>query len=160
MVRELFLEYAAWLGVDLCFQGFEEELAGLPGKYAPPQGRLFILGQVGMIPPPYPLPQGEGESSANSNVVMGCGAFRGLDDETCEMKRLFIREEFRGGGLGRKMAEHLVEEARDAGYKFMVLDTLRKMSTAVSLYRSMGFEECEAYYENPVPGVVYLRLAL
>lgn len=143
LVRMLFREYAEWLGVDLCFQGFEEELAELPGKYEQPEGGLFFV-----------------VDGSSPDVVMGCGAFRGLDKDTCEMKRLFIRDEFRGGGLGRKMAEHLVEEARGAGYKFMVLDTLRKMTTAVSLYRSMGFEECEAYYENPVPDVVYLRLKL
>lgn len=144
LVRTLFREYAEWLGVDLCFQGFEEELAGLPGKYAPPTGRLFLA---------Y-------ESDTDNRLAMGCGAFRGLDEKTCEMKRLFIRDEFRGGGLGRKIAEYLVAEARGAGYKFMVLDTLRTMTPAVNLYTSMGFEECEAYYENPVPGVVYLRLEL
>ena len=138
--RELFLEYAEAIGVDLCFQGFDEEVAGLPGAYAPPGGRL-LLGLVG--------PE-----------VGGCVALRGLGEDACEMKRLFVRPGFRGSGLGRELAEAVVREARALGYRRMRLYTLPSMAAAQRLYESLGFREIEPYYANPIPGARYLELVL
>ncbi len=136
--RRLFREYEAWLDVDLCFQSFGEELKNLPGKYAAPSGRLF-LGYV-------------------SEKVSGCVALRKLDDEICEMKRLFVREAFRGSGLGRMLIEKLVSEARSVGYRKMRLDTLPdKMPKAVELYRFYDFREIAPYYENPHPTTLFME---
>jgi GNAT superfamily N-acetyltransferase len=139
--RRLFREYEAWLGLDLCFQGFEDELTGLPGKYAPPHGRLF-LAYVG-------------------DSLAGCIALRAIGDGDCEMKRLFVKKEFRGRHLGQKLIETLLREAREIGYKTIKLDTYpQKMGKAVDLYRSYGFEEIPAYYSNPHNGVLFLELDL
>jgi GNAT superfamily N-acetyltransferase len=143
-VRAIFREYAASLGIDLCFQGFEDELAGLPGDYAEPRG-LLLLAMV------------DGE-------VAGCGAFRPLPDadepNACEMKRLFVRRAFRRFGFGRLIAEHLLDRAREAGYSSMYLDTLDDMEAARELYASLGFAEVPPYYYNPIPGAHYLRADL
>jgi GNAT superfamily N-acetyltransferase len=143
-VRAIFREYAASLGIDLCFQGFEDELAGLPGDYAEPRG-LLLLAMV------------DGE-------VAGCGAFRPLPDadepNACEMKRLFVRRAFRRFGFGRLIAEHLLDRAREAGYSSMYLDTLDDMEAARELYASLGFVEVPPYYFNPIPGAHYLRADL
>lgn len=139
-VRTLFREYQQFLGVDLCFQGFEEELARLPGCYTPPRGRL-LLAQ-------------EGEQAA------GCVALRPLDDGACEMKRLFVRPDYRGQGLGRLLAAQMVSEATALGYVVMRLDTLETLKSAMQLYTSMGFQRRAAYYVNPLPGVVYWERAL
>ena len=139
-VRRLFREYEAFLDVDLCFQGFEEELASLPGKYARPGGDLLI----GL----------EGER------VVGCVALRKLDDRACEMKRLFVRPEARGKGLGRRLAREIIGVARELGYSVVRLDTLEKLTEAMRLYESLGFRKTEPYYANPLPGVVYWELAL
>jgi putative acetyltransferase len=143
-VRAIFREYAATLGIDLCFQGFEDELAGLPGDYAEPRG-LLLLAMV------------DGE-------VAGCGAFRPLPDadepNACEMKRLFVRRAFRRFGFGRLLAEHLLDRAREAGYSSMYLDTLDDMEAARELYASLGFVEVPPYYYNPLPGAHYLRADL
>jgi GNAT superfamily N-acetyltransferase len=143
-VREVFREYAASLGIDLCFQGFEDELASLPGDYAEPRG-LLLLAMV------------DGE-------VAGCGAFRPLPDadepNACEMKRLFVRRAFRRFGFGRLIAEHLLDRAREAGYSSMYLDTLDDMEAARELYASLGFAEVAPYYYNPIPGAHYLRADL
>jgi GNAT superfamily N-acetyltransferase len=139
-VRILFREYETFLNVDLCFQGFEEELAGLPGMYAPPDGALLIaVGRVG---------------------TAGCIALRKLGKGICEMKRLYVRPAFRGLGLGRKQANSLVNTAIDLGYSTMRLDTLDRLKSAMILYESMGFIVCDTYYENPLPGVVYWELDL
>ena len=138
--RELFLEYAAESKLDLCFQGFEEELAALPGKYAPPRGRLLLVRE--------------------GQVAAGCGALRELSEGVCEMKRLFIQPAFRGNGFGKLLAEELVGEARRIGYRAMRLDTLAPMRAALALYESLGFRRIPAYYANPLPEVVYLELAL
>ena len=139
-VRELFLEYQKWLGVDLCFQGFEAELAGLPGAYVPPRGGLW-LARVG-------------------GKIAGCIALRPLDDAMCEMKRLWIRPGFRGLGLGRRLALTAIHAARESGYAAMCLDTLGNMAEAHALYESLGFREIPAYYDNPLEDVRYLRLEL
>jgi ribosomal protein S18 acetylase RimI-like enzyme len=141
IARQLFEEYAAALGFDLCFQEFDKELAELPGKYSPPSGRLFL--------------------ASDGNEVAGCIALRKLDDETCEMKRLYVRDAFRGKRAGRKLTEHLINTAREIGYKRMRLDTVPgKMDAAISLYRSLGFEEIEPYYVNPVAGALFFELKL
>ena len=139
-VRELFLEYADWLGEDLCFQGFEGELAGLPGDYADERGALFIA-------------KSNGEAA-------GCVALRPFDATTGEVKRLYVRPAFRGTGLGVKLARHVLEVANAAGYRRLVLDTLQKMDSAQRLYRRLGFEPIPAYYHNPIPGALYFALRL
>ena len=140
MVRGLFREYAGGLGVDLCFQDFDRELAGLPGDYGPPAGRLLL--------------------ASDAEQAVGCGALRKLDDGACEMKRLYVRKSARGTGLGRRMAEALIGEARLIGYDRMRLDTLPSMGEAITLYRSLGFVSIAPYRKNPVPGALFLELAL
>jgi ribosomal protein S18 acetylase RimI-like enzyme len=140
-VRVLFREYAAGLGVDLCFQGFEAELERLPEMYGAPQGCL-VLARAG-------------------ERLVGCGALRRLDaGEVCEMKRLYVRAEARGTGLGRILAESVIAKGRSLGYAVMRLDTLAHMTAARRLYRSLGFVETAAYYDNPLPNVVYMELDL
>jgi putative acetyltransferase len=137
--RVLMREYAASLGADLGYQGFEKELAGLPGKYAPPAGALFLA----RVP-----------SSAGAEPA-GCVALRDLGSGDCEMKRLFVRPEYRGLGIGRALAERAIDEGRRLGYRRMRLDTLERLADAVALYRSLGFEPTDPYCENPLPGAMY-----
>jgi putative acetyltransferase len=139
--KSLFLEYANWLEFDLCFQGFDKELAELPGKYSPPKGRLYLL--------------------KADDKYAGCVALREIDDGISEMKRLYTKPEFRGRGYGLRMCKKLIEEAKLIGYKKMRLDTIGdKMKDALGLYKLLGFVEIEAYYKNPQPGVVYMELDL
>lgn len=142
--REILREYAAGLGVDLCFQNFEAELAGLPGEYAPPGGVLLLAYLDGQL--------------------AGCGALRALHDvdypNACEMKRLYVRRAFRRFGLGRVVAQALIDRAARAGYSTMLLDTLDDMEAARGLYTSLGFEEVPPYYFNPIPGAHYLKADL
>jgi len=139
-VRRLFEEYAASLEVDLAFQDFERELRELPGEYAPPAGRL-LLALVG-------------------DDFAGCVALRPYEPEVCEMKRLYVRPPFQGTGLGRRLAEAIVEAGRDAGYRLMRLDTLPTMEAARGLYSSLAFEQVEAYRHNPVHGTAFFQLDL
>ncbi len=139
-VRALFLEYQDWLDVDLCFQGFEAELAALPGAYAPPKGGLWFA-------------KADGE-------IAGIAGVRPFKDGLCEMKRLWIRPAFRGLGLGRRLAESTIAAARAAGYRAMCLYTLGHMTAARALYEILGFREIPAYYDNPLDDVRYLELEL
>jgi ribosomal protein S18 acetylase RimI-like enzyme len=141
VARDLFKEYAAALAIDMCFQGFEQELKGLPGKYAPPDGRLLL--------------------AYSDDELVGCIALRKFDERICEMKRLFIRPGSRGKGHGRTMIDELIGEAKSIGYDRMRLDTLPgKMDAAISLYRQFGFKEIPAYYDNPLESVLYLERTL
>jgi len=139
--RELFLEYAQSLGFSLCFQNFDKELAELPGDYAPPAGRLLLA-------------EFEGQLAA-------CVALHELDSDFCEMKRLYLRPQFRGKGVGRALAERIISEARQIGYRHMRLDTVEPvMKDAVAMYRKLGFKEIAPYCANPMAGTIYMELEL
>lgn len=139
--RTLFREYEAGLGISLCFQNFDQELKNLPGDYAPPDGRLLLV--------------------VENDELAGCIAMRKLSDSVCEMKRLFVRPGYRASGLGRFLAESIIDEARKLGYTHMRLDTIPgKMDKAIALYQSLGFVEIEPYRENPVEGAKFMELKL
>lgn len=140
IARGLFEEYAARLGVDLCFQGFGSELKMLESMYATPEGCLILVWL--------------------GDAAVGCGGVRRRSGEECEMKRLYVRDELRGLGIGRRLAEALLERARQLGYRRMVLDTLEGMAEARRLYESLGFRACAPYYDNPLSGVVYMEFDL
>src|SRR5262245_61038069 len=140
-VRALFVEYAQSLNFDLCFQGFDRELKELPGDYRLPTGRL-VLGRIDGRP-------------------AGCVAVRMLEPRICELKRLYVRPEFRGHRLGKLLTDHVLDEARRAGYSAVRLDTISgAMDRAIDLYRSMGFKEIPPYYSNPIPNALYMELNL
>lgn len=139
--RELFLEYAQSLGFSLCFQSFDAELASLPGDYAPPEGRLLL--------------------AQYDDQPAGCVALHRLEPKICEMKRLYLRPQFRGKGLGRALAERIVAEARQIGYERIRLDTVEPvMKDAVAMYRRLGFREIDPYRVNPMAGTLYMELTL
>jgi len=139
--RELFLEYAQSLGFSLCFQNFDKELAGLPGDYTPPDGRLLLVECEGQL--------------------AGCVALHKLGPGVCEMKRLYLRPQFRGKGLGRVLAERIIAEARQIGYQHMRLDTVEPvMKDAVAMYRRLGFKQIAPYCANPIAGALYMELEL
>jgi ribosomal protein S18 acetylase RimI-like enzyme len=138
--RELFREYAAESQVDLCFQNFAAELAGLPGAYKPPEGRLLL--------------------SMHKEQLAGCVALREFGDGICEMKRLYVRPAFRGLGVGRMLARRVIDDAVAIGYARMRLDTLTRMQAAVALYESLGFRRIDPYRPNPLEDVIYFELAL
>lgn len=139
-IRELFREYAAPVGFEPCFQSFEEELAGLPGEYAPPQGRLFL--------------------AVRDGEIAGCVALRKLSEDACEMRRLYVRPEHRGRGIGRGLAKAAIGEARKIGYGSICLETLPSMAEAIALYRSLGFRRAEPYGPNPIEGAIHMELKL
>ena len=139
--REWFVEYAQSLGFSLCFQNFDKELAALPGDYAPPEGRLLLAEYEGQL--------------------AGCVALHKLDPGICEMKRLYLRPQFRGKGLGRALADRIIAEARQIRYESMRLDTVEPvMKDAVGMYRKLGFKDIAPYRTNPNPGTLYMELAL
>lgn len=139
-VRILFGEYAGLVAEALCFQNFDEELEALPGDYAPPGGALLI--------------------ARDGEMAAGCVALRRLDAGTAEMKRMYVREMHRGMGLGRKLAVAVIEEARKRGHGRIALDTLPKLTTAIALYRDLGFRECGPYLPEPTPGALCFELSL
>jgi len=141
LTRELFLEYAQSLGFSLCFQNFDKELEGLPGDYAPPEGRLLLAEYHGQL--------------------AACVALHKLEADICEMKRLYLRPQFRGKGLGRVLADRISAEARQIGYHRMRLDTVEPvMKDAVAMYRQLGFKEIAPYCKNPMAGALYMELLL
>jgi len=139
-VRTLLREYERSLGVDLAFQGFAQEVAALPGVYAPPRGRLLL--------------------AMDGDAPAGCVALRPITDDVCEMKRLYLRPSLRGKGAGRMLAGRIIDEARAIGYRTMRLDSLPAMKEAIALYEALGFRKIAPYYTNPVPGTVYLERTL
>jgi GNAT superfamily N-acetyltransferase len=141
-VRRLFRAYVDWLGIDLSYQGFEEELAGLPGKYAPPEGALFL-------------------GKDCEGAILGCVGLRAFgEDGACEMKRLYVLPEGRGQGVGGALVEAVVKAAETAGYSDMLLDTLPSMTGAIKLYKAAGFKQVGAYYETPVTETVFFKKQL
>ncbi|HKP47403.1 MAG TPA: GNAT family N-acetyltransferase [Pyrinomonadaceae bacterium] len=139
--RRLLEEYASWIEISLCFQNFDQELAQLPGDYALPNGRLLLA-----------VDEGE---------TMGCVALRKLGDGIAEMKRLYVRPQYRGRGLGRMLTERLIADAKQIGHQKLRLDTLPgKMDQAIQMYRGFGFQEIAPYYQNPVPGATFMELDL
>ena len=143
--RNLFREYATMPGVAPCIEDFGKEVASLPGAYAPPAGRLLLTIE---------------ESSENPGEAAGCVALRGLEQDACEMKRLYVRPAFRGKGAGEGLVKELIAEARSIGYQRMLLDTLPSMKEAHKLYRTLGFREIPSYQKNPIPGALFFELAL
>ncbi|MFQ5995920.1 MAG: GNAT family N-acetyltransferase [Acidiferrobacterales bacterium] len=140
VARHLFEQYAAWLGVDLSFQSFDTELAGLPGPYARPGGVILL--------------------AEHKRIAVGCVALRSIGDHTAEAKRLFVVPAYRGRGLGRQLMNVVIAEAKQVGYARIWLDTIPMMTTARVLYESLGFEEIAPYYHNPIDGTVYMELVL
>ena len=151
IVSDLFTAYTTWLNVDLAFQDFASELASLPGKYARPAGCILLAVRASQTTGP----------NANDGQVLGCIALRPLGDQgDCEMKRLYTTPEARGQGVGRALVAALVKEAKNIGYKRMLLDTLGHMQSAIKLYEGCGFKRTEPYYHNPLGNVVYFSLEL
>lgn len=141
-VKTLFRAYVDWLGIDLSYQGFEQELSGMPGKYAPPSGALYLAKEPG-------------------GAHLGCVGLRALGgDGACEMKRLYVLPAGRGRGVGSALIDRVLEAARQAGYREMFLDTLPSMTGAIKLYKSAGFEETAAYYDTPVEETLFFRKVL
>jgi GNAT superfamily N-acetyltransferase len=140
VARKLILTYAEELAVDLCFQGFDDEIANLPGKYASPAGALLL--------------------AETEQGYVGCGAFRDLGDGICELKRIFVAKEQRGKGIARTLSIELLNRARARGYKRARLDTLARLAPALALYRSLGFREIPPYNFNPQPDITYFEIEL
>jgi putative acetyltransferase len=143
--RNLFREYATMPGVAPCIEDFEKEVTSLPGAYAPPDGRLLLAIQ---------------ETPGNPEEAFGCAALRRLEQDACEMKRLYVRPAFRGGRAGHGLVKELIAEAQSIGYRRMLLDTLPSMNAVHQLYRTLGFREIPSYQKNPIPGALFFELAL
>lgn len=139
-VKILFREYVNMLGINLDFQDFENELNTLPGKYSSPKGRIYI--------------------AYYNDKLAGCIALRSFEKNSCEMKRLFVRPEFRGHNIGGLLVDKIISDAKEIGYEFMFLDTLTSLKSAVSLYKKKGFQEVNPYYDNPLDDVLYFKLNL
>lgn len=139
-VRGIFTEYRKYLGLDLSFQDFQDELDDLPGEYATPEGAIII--------------------AKDEDKTIGSVALRKIDEETCEMKRLYVKPDYRRKGIGRRLAVSIIETARDKGYNKIKLDTLTSLKEANDLYRSLGFKECEPYRYNPLDDALYMELEL
>ncbi|MFW5927938.1 MAG: GNAT family N-acetyltransferase [Thermoplasmatota archaeon] len=139
-IRDIFIEYRKDLGLDLSFQEFQDELEELPGEYSPPEGSILM--------------------AKDEDETVGCVALRKINEDTCEMKRLYVKPDYRGEGLGKKLALSIIEKAREKGYGKMKLDTLTTLKKANELYRSIGFEECEPYRYNPLDDALYMELEL
>ncbi|MFW6196352.1 MAG: GNAT family N-acetyltransferase [Thermoplasmatota archaeon] len=138
-IRDIFIEYRKDLGLDLSFQEFQDELEELPGEYSPPEGSILM---------------------AKDDETVGCVALRKINEDTCEMKRLYVKPDYRGKGLGKKLALTIIDMAREKGYDKMKLDTLTTLKKANELYHSIGFEECEPYRYNPLDDALYMELEL
>lgn len=141
VTKDLFYEYTTWLNIDLNFQSFAAEMATFPGKYTPPTGELLL-------------------AKSSQGAPIGCVALRGLAQNICEMKRLFVKDSAKGLGVGKSLVQAVIDSARNLGYKYMRLDSLPSMGAALKLYRSMGFVEVAAYYETPLADTVFLELDL
>ncbi len=139
-VKTLFTEYAASLGIDLSYQNYADEFASLPGKYAPPDGRLYI--------------------AYCGEIAAGCVGLRKIDTDACEMKRLYVREAFRGLHIGNRLVSRIILDAKTIGYRTMLLDTLPSMKSAQTLYRNLGFADIPPYYDSPIEGTRFMRLSL
>lgn len=139
-IKTLFREYTAMLGVDLSFQDYDEKIKTLPGKYSPPYGRLYLAEYGGKL--------------------AGCAALRPINKEICEMKRLYVKPEYRKFGIGKLLAQTLIDDARKIKYKTILLDTLAILDAAVIMYKKLGFTETEPYYDNPLDNVIYMRMEL
>jgi carbonic anhydrase len=143
--RNLFREYAATLGVGVCLGDYDRELATLPGRYAPPEGRLVLAIE---------------QSGENTEEVIGCAALRKFEEGTCELKRLYVRPQFRGQGVARELVQDLIAQAKSIGYRRVVLDTLPSMREAHRLYEALGFHKIDAYQKDPIPGSLFFELPL
>jgi len=140
IIRELFIEYFEWLDDETCFPDFDDELTELPGEYAPPKGQILL--------------------AREDDWPIGCVALREFQENVCEMKRLYVRDEFKGKGIGKTLIVRLIDEARHLGYRKMVLDTLPYMKQAIHLYQAFGFKEIDAYGDHPVEGAIYMEMEL
>ena len=150
IARGLFKEYAASLGFDLCFQGFDAEVRGLPGDYAPPRGAILLAVECTGDP--------SGATADGTGEPFGCVALRPLEPDVCEMKRLYVRPDGRGRGIGRRLADAILDAARERRYRRMRLDTLPTMQRAIAMYAALGFRDIPPYRENPIPGARYMEI--
>jgi len=157
IVRALFEEYGASLGFDLCFQGFDAELRGLPGEYASPRGALLLAVEATAVEQADTVADA---AARGAGRALGCVALRPLEPGVCEMKRLYVRPDGRGRGIGRRLADAILDAARMRGYRRMRLDTIPSMERAIAMYTALGFRDIPPYRENPIPGARYMEIDL